>query len=150
MANNWDVFSCETQEDETQEKYYGIQEISDAYGISKDLIKTHCKNGTLKAIPVHTCRTNPNNLKYVVPESMLLVKYGNPKHKLKYNPASQPDYYANLWAEQDKEQQRQLEIQKEPEPQNIQAITPSPEAENKPVHLKSLDDILLKSFMIFS
>ena len=134
MANNWDVFSCETQEDETQEKYYSIQEISDAYGISKDLIKAHCKNGALKAIAVHTCRTNPNNLKYVIPESTLLVKYGNPKQELKYNPASQPDYYTNLWAEQDEERQRQLEIPKEPEPQNIQAITPPPEAENKPAN----------------
>lgn len=109
-----DLKDNKTEDNKTSELYYSIQEIHDAYGQRKELLKVWCKNGTLKAIPVNTCRTNPNNLKYVVPESELFAKWGKPPRELKYNPASQPDYYIKRWDEQDREKQeaknRQMQI----------------------------------------
>lgn len=109
-----DLKDNKTEDNKTSELYYSIQEIHDAYGQSKERLKVWCKNGTLKAIPVNTCQTNPNNLKYVVPESELFAKWGKPPRELKYNPASQPDYYIKRWDEQDREKQeaknRQMQI----------------------------------------
>jgi len=46
--------------------------------------------------------------------SELFAKWGKPPRELKYNPASQPDYYIKRWDEQDREKQeaknRQMQI----------------------------------------
>lgn len=85
--------------------YYSFEDIKPAYKISKITFRE------LEGIEKLRWNKgdNPNSFRYVIPETTLkLEKMKSRKIEGKepiYNPESQPDYYTNLWREQDERRQ---------------------------------------------
>ena len=84
--------------------YYSYSDLlKSGYHISKQMFKYKCLSGELKYELLNWCRNNPEKVMYIIPESELpkLEKYKK-GGELVFNPKSQPDYYTNLWAEEDR------------------------------------------------
>ena len=89
--------------------YYSIQDITDAYDISRAALKYKLRSGKLKFQKLITSRSNPHYFKYIIPETEI-VKLE--KFKISEPVASadaQPDYYEKYWQEYDEQEKQWLE-----------------------------------------
>ncbi len=85
--------------------FYSFKDIMKAYQISMEQLKRECLRGKLSFQKLNFSRDNKKSFKYIIPESEL-VKFE--KFKISepvFNPASQPDYYINKWAEDDRKRE---------------------------------------------
>lgn len=89
--------------------YFSFNDIVETHNISKEKLKQLCLAGMLKYIKIQTSRYNDKIFRYCIPEDELVKLAPFKKSEIKINPMSQPDYYTNLWAEQDRQRQKAQE-----------------------------------------
>lgn len=88
-------------------QYYSIEDILEAYSISKATLKTRIKKGIINAQKLVMSRENPNFFKFIIPETELPkldeFKICEPSPSTD----AQPDFFIKRWEEQDKQEEEE-------------------------------------------
>lgn len=99
--------------------YYSFTDIMMAYDISKEMLKLRCKNGKIKSQKLIMSRVNPNYFKVIIPETELpkIEHLKKPDAVLIARDESQPDFYIQLWAKLDAQEE---EVRKKREEKSME------------------------------
>lgn len=86
-------------------QYYSIDDILEAYSISREAIKYRLRKGLLNAQKLVMSRDNPNYFKFIIPETELPKLAEFKIHEPLPSINAQPDYYTKRWEENDRIQE---------------------------------------------